>query len=79
MIVREQGGRMPFKSQAQRRKFAQLLVDGQISNETFEEWNRETGGKKLPERVGRKTGGRKKATTKRKPTKRKTAKRKKSA
>ena len=39
---------MPFKSQAQRRKFAQLLVEGKISNETFEEWNRETGGKKLP-------------------------------
>jgi CRISPR/Cas system-associated endonuclease Cas1 len=34
---------MPFKSQAQRRKFAQLLVEGKISNETFEEWNRETG------------------------------------
>jgi hypothetical protein len=43
---------MPFKSQAQRRKFAQLLVEGKISNDTFEEWNRETGGKKLPERVG---------------------------
>jgi len=42
---------MPFKSQAQRRKFAQLLVEGKISNETFEEWNRETGGKKLPERA----------------------------
>jgi hypothetical protein len=53
---------MPFRSQAQRRKFAQLLVDGKISNETFEEWNRETGSKKLPERVARKT----KATTKRK-------------
>ena len=46
---------MPFKSQAQRRKFAQLLVEGKISNETFEEWNRETGGKKLPERVKRKS------------------------
>jgi hypothetical protein len=44
---------MPFKSQAQRRKFAQLLVEGKISNETFEEWNRETGAKKLPERVKR--------------------------
>jgi hypothetical protein len=44
---------MPFKSQAQRRKFAQLLVEGKISNKTFEEWNRETGGKKLPERVSR--------------------------
>jgi len=32
---------MPFKSQPQRRKFAQLLVEGKISNETFEEWNRE--------------------------------------
>jgi hypothetical protein len=42
---------MPFKSQAQRRKFAQLLVEGKISDETYEEWNRETGGKKLPERV----------------------------
>jgi hypothetical protein len=42
---------MPFKSQAQRRKFAQLLVEGKISNETFEEWNRATGGAKLPERV----------------------------
>jgi len=46
---------MPFKSQAQRRKFAQLLVEGKISNQTFEEWNRETGGKKLPERVRSKT------------------------
>jgi hypothetical protein len=42
---------MPFKSQAQRRKFAELLVKGEISAETFEEWNRETGGKKLPERA----------------------------
>jgi hypothetical protein len=46
---------MPFKSQAQRRKFAQLLVEGKISNETFEEWNRETGGTKLPERAGAQT------------------------
>ena len=42
---------MPFKSQAQRRKFAELLVQGKISPQTFEEWSRETGGKKLPERV----------------------------
>ena len=57
---------MPFKSQAQRRKFAQLLVEGKISNETFEEWNRETGGKKLPERAG---------TTAKKSSARKTASR----
>ena len=44
---------MPFKSQAQRRKFAQLLVEGKISAETFEEWNRETGSKKLPDHVKR--------------------------
>jgi len=46
---------MPFKSQAQRRKFAELLVKGKISPKTYEEWNRETGGKKLPERVKPKT------------------------
>ena len=51
---------MPFKSQAQRRKFAQLLVEGKISNETFEEWNRETGGNKLPERVRTKSSASKK-------------------
>jgi hypothetical protein len=42
---------MPFKSRAQRRKFAELLVKGEISPETYEEWNRETGSAKLPERV----------------------------
>jgi hypothetical protein len=56
---------MPFKSQAQRRKFAELLVKGEISAETYEEWNRSTGGKKLPERVGSKRGG--SAKGKRKP------------
>ena len=59
---------MPFKSQAQRRKFAELLVKGEIWKETYEEWNRETGGKKLPERVKPKA----KATTK---SKRKTSSR----
>ena len=53
---------MPFKSKAQRRKFAQLLVEGKIKPETYEEWNRETGSAKLPERVG--------------PAKKKTAKKK---
>jgi hypothetical protein len=45
---------MPFKSMAQRRKFAELLVKGEISPETYEEWNRETGGQVLPERVKKK-------------------------
>ena len=44
---------MPFKSKAQRRKFAELLVKGEISPETYEEWNRETGRQELPERVHR--------------------------
>ena len=57
----DEGELMPFKSQAQRRKFAQLLVEGKISKETFEEWNRETGGKKLPERARKKAKGRGKA------------------
>jgi hypothetical protein len=55
---------MPFKSQAQRRKFAELLVKGEITPEVFEEWNRETGGRKLPEKVSPKSKGKAK---KRKP------------
>jgi hypothetical protein len=42
---------MPMKSKAQRRKFAELLVTGKISPETYEKWNRETGSAKLPERL----------------------------
>lgn len=53
---------MPFKSRAQRRKFAELLVKGEISEETYEEWNRSTGSRKLPERVKPK-----KSTGKKKP------------
>jgi len=41
------------KSKAQRRKFAQLLVDGKIKPEVYERWNRDAGKKKLPERVKR--------------------------
>ena len=62
---------MPFKSQAQRRKFAQLLVEGKISPETYEEWNRGAGNAKLPERLHpqRKISPkRRKAKAKRKPT-----------
>jgi hypothetical protein len=52
---------MPFKSQAQRRKFAELLVERKISNEPYEEWNRETGSKKLPERARKKPAAPQKA------------------
>ena len=67
---------MPFKSKAQRRKFAQLLVKGEISPETFEEWNRETGGEKLPEYVDARKGKKTKKNTK---TKRKAALKRKKA
>ena len=58
---------MPFKSQAQRRKFAQLLVEGKISPQTFEEWNRETGSKRLPDHVkkAKRTSRKRKAARKR--------------
>jgi len=60
---------MPFKSKAQRRKFAQLLVEGKISDETYEEWNRSTGKKELPERVGAKKTAAKRTARKRAPAK----------
>jgi len=63
---------MPFKSKAQRRKFAELLVKGEISPETFEEWNRETGDAELPERV---TSARRSPAKKKRPAARKKAKR----
>ena len=67
---------MPFKSQAQRRKFAELLVKGEISPETYEEWNRETGGKVLPERVKKKKKKKAKRKTARKAKKSATRSRK---
>jgi hypothetical protein len=54
---------MPIKSKAQRRKFAQLLTEGKISEEVFERWNREAGSAELPEHVKRKS--KKRAKTKR--------------
>jgi len=65
---------MPFKSKAQRRKFAELLVKGEISPETYEEWNRETGRKVLPERVNRARKKSKRPTAKRKARKARKAK-----
>ncbi|HEV8654553.1 MAG TPA: hypothetical protein VGR85_03465 [Candidatus Limnocylindria bacterium] len=42
---------MPIKSRAQRRKFAELLMKGEISEEVYERWNRQAGYKELPEHV----------------------------
>lgn len=55
---------MPFKSQAQRRKFAELLVKGEITPETFEEWNRETGSARLPEHAAKKKPAKKRTARK---------------
>ena len=57
---------MAVKSKAQRRKFAQLLVDGKIKPEVYERWNRTAGRRKLPERVNRKKARKKKAKRTRK-------------
>jgi hypothetical protein len=59
---------MPIKSKAQRRKFAELLVKGEISPEVYERWNRGAGSKELPERVKPKKA--KKKAAKRKAKKR---------
>jgi len=42
-----------IKSKAQRRKFAELLVEGKIDKDVFERWNRGAGGRDLPEHVKR--------------------------
>lgn len=42
---------MPFKSNSQRRKFAELLKERKISKATFDEWNGDTP-KHIPERIG---------------------------
>jgi hypothetical protein len=70
---------MPFKSKAQRRKFAQLLVEGKITDEQYEEWNRSTGRKELPERVadsrkGAKTRATKTPATRKRPATKRPAK-----
>jgi hypothetical protein len=56
---------MKFKSKAQRRKFAELLVEGRIKPEAYERWNVETGRAKLPERVRPKAKSKTKAKPKR--------------
>jgi hypothetical protein len=70
--LHSQGVALPFKSKAQRRKFAELMVKGEISPETFEEWNRDTGSARLPERAARKQP--KKAATKKSVTQKSAAK-----
>lgn len=42
---------MPYKSDAQRKKFHALLKEGKISKKTVKEWDKETKGKKLPKKL----------------------------
>jgi hypothetical protein len=42
---------MPYKSQAQRRKFHAMEKRGEIDRETVEEFDEASKGKKLPEHV----------------------------
>lgn len=50
---------MPYKSDAQRRKFHALLKQGKISKATVDEWDKASKGKKLPERIKKKKRGKK--------------------
>ena len=45
---------MPFKSEAQRRKFGALVKEGKMSQDTFNKWQSETPKGKLPERINTK-------------------------
>lgn len=42
---------MPYKSDAQRRKFHQLLKEGKISKKTVDEYDKASKGMDLPSRV----------------------------
>lgn len=43
---------MPFRSEAQRKKFAEMVKEGKISQEVFDEWSGATPkNTKLPERL----------------------------
>ena len=50
---------MPYKSEAQRKKFHQLLKEGKISAATVAEFDAASKGKKLPEKVTKKNTSKK--------------------
>lgn len=45
---------MPFKSEAQRRKFGELVSQGKMSQKTFDEWSKDTPTN-IPKRVTKKS------------------------
>lgn len=60
---------MPFKSEAQRRKFGELVKQGKMKQSEFDKWNKETGAARLPERVASKTTNAKTRTGQKQPSK----------
>lgn len=42
---------MPFRSEAQRKKFQALVAEGKMTAEAYEKWEKETPEGKLPERL----------------------------
>jgi hypothetical protein len=69
-MARKRKSKARIKSQAQRRKFAELLVEGKIDREVYERWNRRAGGKKLPDHVRKKKRKKKSKATRRKGARR---------
>jgi len=55
---------MPFKSEAQRRKFYAMASRGEISKETLRRWEQHTGDRRLPERVRPKRAQRRRKSSK---------------
>lgn len=45
---------MPFKSEAQRRKFKELVKQGKMKKSVYEEFEKDTPDRKLPERLKKK-------------------------
>ena len=66
-MARKKKRKARIKSQAQRRKFAELLVEGKINREVYERWNRAAGDRKLPEHVRKKKRKRKSKSKRRRP------------
>ena len=50
---------MPYKSEAQRKKFHVLEKQGKLSHEVVAEYDKASKGKKLPKKVAKKKGGKK--------------------
>lgn len=51
-LLRLRGNEMPFKSEAHKRKIAELVKQGRITQKVYDAFASETTQKKLPERVG---------------------------